>query len=274
MSSYTFREFLIKSPSFSFRDGLFYQSDFQKNNSFEKSYLNLRQKEGRVYNDNIVRMLPIFQGSAYLYSEWKIRKHSAHRLIKYLTKSNPGRILEVGCGNGWLINYLHQEIPSEYCGIDINEPELLQAARLSGDTSSLCFVYGNILSGAFDNLQVDVIILASVIQYFPDLNTLIKKLLIILSPKGEIHIIDSPFYNENEIEGAKKRSENYFSDSGIGIEEGYYHHHRLDSLKSFHYKIVYQPQNLQNKLKRLFKKDSPFPWIIIRFHHRLLNTDR
>jgi len=257
------QEWLKNDKRFYQEEGLFYQKDFPRHNSFEESYLKLRQKEGRVYSDEVVRLLPEFQGSGALATEWKIRKRSTQRLIHYLQRKRPARILEIGCGNGWLLRYLHQHVAPECCGIDINEQELQQAVRISGTASSTCFLYGDILSGFINEWRADIIIVASAAQYFPHLNHFIDRLTPLLTPHGEIHIIDTPFYHEGEIENAKRRSEKYFTDAGIDAKQRHYYHHTWNSLEPVNYKIVYQPTNFFNKMKKLFIQDSPFPWIVI-----------
>ena len=255
---------LLKSNvRFSCEEGLFYQIDFPRNNPFEESYLSLREKEGRLYGDPVVRLLPEFYGSAQLATELKIRKQSARRLMRHLQQKNPGKILEIGCGNGWLIHYLQRHVSAEYLGVDINEPELKQAIRMS--TNNTCsFLYGDIFSDSMNVLRADAIIVASAAQYFPDLKLFIQHLLMLLVPGGEIHIIDTAFYNNEEAEGARKRSENYFSEMLINRDKMNYYHHCIDALESFHYEVAYQPHNLFSKLKRKIISDSPFPWIIIR----------
>jgi len=237
--------------------------DLPRNNSFEENYLQLREKEGRLYSDSVVRLLPEFSGSAPLSIEWKIRKQSAKRLVRHFKLKRPKTIIEVGCGNGWLIHHLQQHVSAEYLGIDINERELKQATRISNGNLS-CFLYGNILSGAMSELRADMIIVASVAHYFPDLKLFIQQLLTLLSPGGEVHIIDTAFYNSNEaIKEAKNRSEKYFLEMKVNSKGLNYYHHSFDVLESFQFKIAYQPQRLINRLKRKLISDSPFPWIII-----------
>ena len=259
----SFHKVLAEDGRFNYENNLFYQKDLPRHNSFEESYLKLRQKECRVYTDDIVRLLPEFQGTLSLATEWNIRKRSADRLIRYLKRDNPKHIIEVGCGNGWLINYLHQHVAADYCGIDINETELQQAARISQHSLPACYLYGNILSGSMNELKADTIIVASAAQYFSHLESFVSQLFQLLTAKGEIHIIDTPFYQEEEITNAKKRSEKYFTEAGISTNQKFYYHHSWKSFGSLTYTITYQPHGIINKLKKIFIQDSPFPWITI-----------
>jgi SAM-dependent methyltransferase len=70
---------------------------------FEQNYLQVRSAEGRLYSDAELAALPCVCEGHPLYDEWKIRKKSCQRLIVYLQQKASGlKILEIGCGNGWL----------------------------------------------------------------------------------------------------------------------------------------------------------------------------
>ena len=126
------------------------------------------------------------------------------------------------------------------------------------------FIYGNIFENIFDENVFDLISLNSSIQYFDDLNTLIKRLFYFLTADGEIHIIDSPIYNQNELAGAKERTARYYISNGFPEMSKHYYHHTFEELKDFNYKILYDPKAVQNNLKKIFGfKESPFPWIRI-----------
>jgi len=70
---------------------------------FGLQYILLRNKEGRIYSDKEVAVLPEIDKEHKHYNEWEVRKDTSGRLIKYLfSKKKALEILEVGCGNGWL----------------------------------------------------------------------------------------------------------------------------------------------------------------------------
>jgi SAM-dependent methyltransferase len=211
-------------------------------NEFEEEYLSIRKKEGRLYDDDVVKRLPFIDDP-----EWKIRAGSAKKLLRQLKKENCASFVEIGCGNGWLTNYLQRELDATAVGIDVNKTELEQAERLSGGKAK--FYYGDIFSDEFEFLRSGTIIFAASIQYFPD----IKKLLDLFS--GTIHIIDSPFYEDAT--NARLRSEKYFeSKSSPRMKEFYFHH----EFKNLHCaEFLYRP----SKIKRLLG-GSPFLYIRIR----------
>jgi SAM-dependent methyltransferase len=224
-------------------DGVYCQKDFSTG-EFENEYFSLREKEGRILSDDTVKKLPFISDP-----EWKIRALSAKKLVKQLKKENTRSFIEVGCGNGWLTNYLQRELNAKAVGIDVVKAELMQAARISEGKST--FFYGDIFSSSFDNLEADTIVLASSIQYFPDVDRLIRRL------NGTIHIIDSPIYETGLGGNAKERSANYFhSKKADEMKTFYFHHEKSVFAKA---EFLYRP----NKLKTLLGH-SPFPWIRIR----------
>ena len=156
---------------------------------FEKDYIKLRSSEGWIYPDEMVLTLPDSKAPAIHASEWKYRKISAERILKYLERTKAENILELGCGNGWFTNLISNRKKFNTVGVDINETELVQAARLFSNERTL-FVYGDIFEPVWPTGCFDIIILNSSLQYFPYPQLLITKLLSLLTPNGEIHILD------------------------------------------------------------------------------------
>jgi ubiquinone/menaquinone biosynthesis C-methylase UbiE len=257
------KSFLNTNTELENENGLYFQKNLRRKQLFEREYIALREKENRIYSDEDLRKLPSVSDSK-TQKEWKIRKHSADKLCKYLQQKKPASILELGCGNGWLCNYLSQHISAEICGVDINETELSQAARVfSSDRVS--FVYADIFTDVFSTLKVDVVILASSIQYFSDVRRLIRKLQPMLTADGEIQIIDSPLYeNRTESLAARQRSELYFTTGDHVRMREYYFHHCYQDLDGTNYQIQNHKASGLKKLFSFATNESPFPWIRIK----------
>src|SRR5215213_11952226 len=95
--------------------------EFSEPGTFEELYISIRKKEQRIYTNEEVALLPDIYPDHIHYHEWQIRKRSSERLINYLSKKNrPLKILEVGCGNGWLSARMAAVDKWEVTGIDIN----------------------------------------------------------------------------------------------------------------------------------------------------------
>ncbi|MBT1698972.1 class I SAM-dependent methyltransferase [Fulvivirgaceae bacterium PWU4] len=259
----TLREQLTHNAAFVFNNKIFYQSGIETNLEFEKNYVELRQREKRVYTDSVVKELPSIAPDHHLKKEWKIRQTSLRKLCGYLeAKKSPKRILELGCGNGWLSHHLALLANTEVLGMDLNETELLQAASVFNPVNRLSFAYADIFTtGALP--EFDYIILASSLQYFPDVKKLTGKLFRQLSPGGEIHIIDTPIYDSAEVISARARSAEYFNLQQSGMKP-FYHHHDWKTFDDFTLQLLHDPRSITNRLAGLVSVQSPFPWICIK----------
>lgn len=225
---------------------------------FEELYIAVRQQEKRLYTDEQLQLLPDIDH--IYYDEWKIRKRSSERLTAYLSKKREClKILEVGCGNGWLSAKLSNIPNTKVTGLDINQIEIDQANRVF-KKDNLEFIYDSFNDNTFDNQQFDVIVFAASLQYFPSVINVLKQALSILRQGGEIHIMDTPFYNPPEAEKADERSSKYYAALGFPEMAEHYFHHSISEFWGFKYQVLFNPANIFN---RMFKKD-PFYWITIR----------
>lgn len=243
-------------------DGVYILS--QINSAFESSYLKIREKEKRIYNDEELKTLPYASDSNLHKQEWHLRTKSFQRFKKYLNEiENNLNVLDLGSGNGWFSGQLSKTFNHNFYCVDVNLSELKQGRRVF-DSNNLCFLYADIFSEEFSEKYFDIIIVNAAVQYFRDLENLINRLLSLLSENGEIHIIDSPFYTGNEVNNARKRTAEYFTVLGFPEMTKNYFHHSWDRLSDYDLEIIYEPKSISKKFKRvLFIKDSPFPWIKI-----------
>lgn len=236
-----------------------------KDNAFEPVYLQLRTKEKWLLSDAEVKQLPYVDRSDAHYTLWKMRADSAARFTKYLTqKGQPLSVLDIGCGNGWLTNYVAAHVPnSTVTGVDINLTELQQAARVFG--SHITWVQADILRTDFMTGCFDIVLMSASFQYFDDTDKLINRLLRFLKPGGEVHILDSPFYTAHEAQQAQQRSKAYFSSMQSDTMQQYYHHHTLEQLSAYLYRVLYTPNRVVAALGKLVGYyPSPFKWVCIK----------
>jgi ubiquinone/menaquinone biosynthesis C-methylase UbiE len=240
-------------------DGVHLISDL--NPEFESAYTSVRKEEGRMLSIEEVQKLPFPDKSSKHYQEWQLRVITAERFAKYVEGQNNKSVLEIGCGNGWFTKFVYKAmINSNVVGIDVNLIELKQAVKAFGQ-SKLQFAYCDIFEcESLFQEKFDYVIFNASIQYFQDFTGLISLVQSFVKPKGEIHILDSPFYKTLKIENAKKRSKLYYDSVGQSEMKDFYFHHSINELKGFKY--LYKPKRrLLSKLLNI--KDSPFPWLKI-----------
>jgi SAM-dependent methyltransferase len=209
----------------------------------EQLYISVRAQEGRIYTDDQLRALPDIDADHKHYKEWAFRKKSWLRLRDYLAKTfkqRPLRILDIGCGNGWMTHLLHQE-GYHATGADLNLHELMQAENVFGCSETLRWVYADIFNAAFPSEKYDVILLAASCQYFPDLGKLVDRLSELLSLCGQVHLLDSMFYSGIESRNAKDRTMQYYSRLGHPqMSAGYFHHSRK-TIRALGFKKLFPP---------------------------------
>ena len=230
------------------------------------AYLRARELEGRLYPDEVVARLPVVPAGHPLAAEWRQRANSSLRLAAYLAGlGRPLTILEIGCGNGWLANRLAGIPGTHVVGLDANELELGQARRAFGRRENLRFVLGDALALSGPAEPADVIVLASVIQYLPDLGQAIRHFAPWLRPGGEIHILDSPIYLEQGLAGARERTRRHYDALGVPEMTAAYQHHSWAALDGQPLTVLYRPDALLVRVeRRLGRPRSPFPWIRVR----------
>lgn len=228
---------------------------------FEQLYMQVRRKEKRIYDTEALTRLPETPANHIHKKEWLIRKASSDRFIRYLQKKEGHvRLLEVGCGNGWLSHRIAASLGAEVTGLDINRPELEEAREIWKDQDNLKFIFGDIRNGIFPAPGFDIILFAASIQYFPSLPEIIGSAKRLLNKDGEIHILDTKFYGESEISKAADRTRSYYHALGYPDMAALYHHHSWQSLQAFRYRLLFRPGAF---MQRLRGNKNLFPWIMI-----------
>jgi len=231
----------------------------------ENLYLAVREKEGRVWPDEQARLLPHPPPENVFEKEWRMRRDTYCRYRKYLKiryGNIPVNILDVGCGNGWMASLLASSGAGEVWGLDLNLKELEQADRVFAQ-QNLRFVYADVFAADLPKAYFHQITLAASVQYFPNFTALMNKLMGLLRPDGEIHILDSPFYaDEAARDAARERSNTYFEKMGFPQMASRYHHHLRSEIEALGGKDLNGAW-----LQRLRQKvgwAAPFPWYRVR----------
>ncbi len=232
--------------------------------SYEKMLLKIKTIEKRIYTDEEAKLLPFASKLNPHKEEWNLRVKSFLRFKNYLSQKKSGlNILNLGCGTGWFAAQILREQDHNFFCVDINLQELQQGARIFS-SENLKFIYADIFLVKFPRSSFDMVIMDSSIQYFSDLSNLMRELFYLLHPYGEIHIIDSPFYKDEELEIVKDKTNKYYELLGFPEMKERYFHHSLKSIKNLNYSFLYNPNTITNKLLGVaFSKDSSNPWIVI-----------
>ena len=193
-------------------------------------YHQVRAKEKRLLGDAVVRDLPQSGALTDHAREWRIRARAMRRLLRVLAKAKkPLRVLDVGCGNGWLAARI-SEAGHEVAAIDIHRTELEQAARVFHDRS-ITWLNDDPFVALLPQQHFDLILFAASIQYFGDLSAILDRCAEWLAPHGEVRIIDSRFYPDAaSASAAARRTVTYYETLGVPEMAQYYHHHMVTDL--------------------------------------------
>lgn len=232
--------------------------------SVENTLHSFLLKEKRFYPDDEVKLLPYASRRNVHKTEWDLRVKSFLRLREYFSKKTSRlNVLDLGCGNCWLIGQLQKEFEHNYFCVDIDLLQLEQASRLFANHNSK-FIYADILSASLPANTFDVVILNSSLQYFPNISVLFKELFYISKTYVEIHIIDTPFYNQADLIKMQNESLKHFMKIGMPELQTKYYVHTFEELKFLRHNYIYNPYTLKQKIFNfVFEKDSPYPWIIV-----------
>ncbi|PWT98997.1 MAG: hypothetical protein C5B52_11315 [Bacteroidetes bacterium] len=229
---------------------------------FERLYIKVREKEQRLYSDESLKKLPYVDRHHPHFEEWRSRNNSCKSFIRYLQKyRTPVSILEVGCGNGWLCNQISTMLGTDVTGIDVNRTEIEQAKRVFENDSNLRFYMADLQSECLMAKKFDIILFAASIQYFPSLSKVIDQSQSMLVPGGEIHIIDSFFYEGEGANLAKERTAHYYKSMGVPEMTHHYFHHKYEELSPYSYVILKKPSRPWEKI---WGANQVFPWIRIK----------
>jgi len=155
--------------------------DFQ-----ERVKINAKSAEGNAeYYDNFWKKFPVQPTGTE-----RSRGEFAARMVALYKPDGAKRILDIGCGRGWMSSYLSSF--GQVVGIDF-APEAIEGARKHYGEHGLFYVVDAYtdLATFSDSGQFDVIVCSEVIEHVEDQSTLLKQIHSLLN-SGGLCILTTP----------------------------------------------------------------------------------
>lgn len=141
-------------------------------NKFERRSVRSYQKKADHYDDT-------FDGRFTL--EFK------EQLLRIVTIPAGGRVLDVACGNGKLLQMLSQKHDFAGYGVDISDKMAEIAGRLN---PTMGFIKAGCDALPFQNEFFDVITVCAAYHHFPDVKGFAKEAFRVLKPNGMLYIAE------------------------------------------------------------------------------------
>ena len=121
------------------------------------------------------------------------------KLREVLNLSSTDRVLDLGCGNGHITEYLHDLTGAFYEGVDISEEAIRQAhKRVQAKKGRLVFHVGNMNQLDFPQQSFSAVISIDTIYYVNSLEETLKQMVEVLKPNGQMGIFFTQWINNLE----------------------------------------------------------------------------
>ena len=139
-----------------------------------KDYVELSKKwfnkQAPVYDDT----------NTILYS--KYGKISCKNIYDYLKDKEYKKLLDVGCGTGYLINMLSKDYEAEYTGLDLS-PEMIKQAS-SKNIKNASFIEGRSDEIPFPENTFDIVTCSQSFHHYPKTDKPMQEVKRVLKPGG------------------------------------------------------------------------------------------
>jgi SAM-dependent methyltransferase len=129
-----------------------------------------------------------------------------HRMLKLVNIGGGSRVLDIGCGNGKIAEYISDLTLASVTGLDYAPEAIAQAVRRTeGKRKRLRFLVGNIDDLDLEGELFDVIISIESIFFSQSLDVTVGKLKTLLAPEGHMAI----FCGEDLVPALKQNGLSY-----------------------------------------------------------------
>ncbi|HTR84284.1 MAG TPA: class I SAM-dependent methyltransferase [Reyranella sp.] len=166
-------------------DGL---PDYYRQNFHFQSDGWLSDRSAAIY-DTQVEVL--FTGAADV-----MRRRALKPIAEWMAGRNQRTLtaLDVGCGTGRLLAFLHQAWPGvKFTGLDLSTPYLTEARRLIGQTARVKLIEGAAEKLPFDDASLDLVVSSFLLHELPPniRGQALAEMARVLRPDGLVVIVDS-----------------------------------------------------------------------------------
>jgi 2-polyprenyl-3-methyl-5-hydroxy-6-metoxy-1,4-benzoquinol methylase len=169
------------------------------------------------------------------------------RVVGHIAAERPGRVLEVGCGQGWLLKAIADALPeAELHGLDIR-PDVVGYARELVPSAEV--VVGNGERLPFEDASFDVVVCSEVLEHVNDPSSVLAEIDRVGRGVAVLSVPDEPwFWGANLARGKHLAT--------LGNCPGHIHHWSGGSFARL----------LRPRYDRVSVERS-FPWLIARVQH-------
>lgn len=227
----------------------------------EVSYLLAREREERLLSLEAIRRLPWAAAGDPDASLWKQRAETSSWVLGHLKARGARRVLDLGCGYGWLSARLAGEGGMQVVALDAIPAELERARAAFGPVPNIEWTSVDVFDEAWAPEAFDAVVLCASVQYFGSLPLLVARLSRLLRTGGEILVFDSPLWRRGEVDAARRRSQGYYASRGLPELAAAFHHHAREDLDALGAVWYYLPDTWWARVQRhlLRRRVSSFP---------------
>ena len=203
--------------------------------AFENSFARAWELEGWGARDESHLLgLPGRDSTGRRSREWRVKARSMEALFGLLDRTKPARIVDLGCGTGWLAHHLARR-GSDVFAVDIVRSEavgLKAAEAFLRNGPPFERIWGELEHPPFQTSCIDAVICNASLHYTPDLEGTLREAARILRPGGLFVVMNSPVHHDPD---SASRAEQGFRRKlrGDGATEAVassYHHFVWDDL--------------------------------------------
>lgn len=147
-------------------------------------------KEGSIINKYERRSIRSYQKKADRYDD-TLDGRFTYKFKEYLLRTivipDGGRVLDVACGNGRLLQMMSEKHDFAGYGIDISEKMVENASRLN---PSMIFVRAGCDALPFEDEFFDVVTVCAAFHHFPDVSGFAKEVFRVLKANGMLYVAE------------------------------------------------------------------------------------